>query len=88
MKENNITLIKKREYDPIDIENDYTLPDYITDVRKLVGYESKAKINNVYSTDGYFMFEGEVTYSVIVVCEDNSIKNLIYTEEFGFNAKL
>lgn len=87
MKENNITLIKKREYDPVDIENDYTLPDYITDVRKLVGYESKAKINNVYSTDGYFMFEGEVTYSVIVVCEDNSIKNLIYTEEFGFNAQ-
>ena len=79
MQENNVITIKKQEHDSLDLNNDYTLPDYIVDVRKLVSSDAKIRLNNVYRTDNCFIFEGEVTYSVVVICEDNCIKNLIYS---------
>ncbi len=85
MQENNIITIKKQLHDSLDLNNDYTLPDYIVDVRKLVSCDAKAVLNNVYRADGSLIFEGEVSYSVLVICEDNSIKNLIYSEDFTLN---
>lgn len=85
MQENNVITIKKQEHDSLDLNNDYTLPDYIVDVRKLVSSDAKIRLNNVYRTDNCFIFEGEVTYSVVVICEDNCIKNLIYSEDFTLN---
>ena len=85
MQENNIIAIKRQVYDAVDFNIDYTLPDYIVDVRKLVTYNVRAVINNVYRTDNALTFEGEITYTVVVICEDNSIKNLIYSEDFFVN---
>ncbi len=85
MQENNIVIIKKQTHETVDFNNDYSLPDYIVDVQKLVSCEAKAVLQNIYCTDNKFIFEGEITYSILVICEDNSIKNLIYSEDFSVN---
>ena len=85
MQENNIITIKKQTHEAVDFNNEYTLPDYIVDVRKLVSSEGKVVIQNVYRTGNTLTFEGEVVYSILVICEDNSIKNLIYSEDFTVN---
>ncbi len=87
MQENNIVVIKKQTHDSIDFNNEYTLPDYIVDVKKLVSCGTKAAIHNVYRTGNTLTFEGEVSYSILVICEDDCIKNLIYSEDFTVNGE-
>ncbi|MBQ3183212.1 MAG: DUF3794 domain-containing protein [Clostridia bacterium] len=85
MQDNHIISIKKQVHETVELNNDYTLPDYIVDVRKLVSCDARVVLQNVYGTANSFSFEGEVNYSILVICEDNSIKNLIYSEEFSLN---
>ncbi len=86
MQNNNIISVKKHVHETVELNNDYTLPDYIIDVRKLVSCDTRAVLHNIYHTDNTYVFEGEVVYTVLVICEDNSIKNLIYSEDFSINA--
>ncbi|MBQ4561023.1 MAG: DUF3794 domain-containing protein [Clostridia bacterium] len=85
MQENSIVSIKTLIHDAVDFNNEYTLPDYIVDVRKLIRCDGKAVLHNVYVNGDSITFEGEVTYSILVICEDDSIRNLIYSEEFMLN---
>lgn len=87
MQENNIISIKKQINGAIELNNDYTLPDYIVDVQKLVSCEAHAVIQNVYRTGDTITFEGEISYSILVICVDNTIKNLIYSEDFTLNSE-
>ena len=88
MQDNSVIIIKKRNHETIDINNDYTLADYITDVRKLVRCDTKVLLHNTYSNDTTVTFEGEVIYSILVICEDNTIKNIIYSEDFSLNSNM
>ncbi|MBR6514145.1 MAG: DUF3794 domain-containing protein [Clostridia bacterium] len=87
MQDNRIFSIKTKTTEPLTLNNDYTLPDYIVDVRKLLHYTAKAMLHNVYISGRALMFEGEVIYSAFVLCEDNSIKNIIYSDDFEAEIK-
>ncbi len=83
---NNFTLIKNPVCEGIDISDDYTLPDYIADVRKLVRMDAKCVLRNIFANASSLIYEGEVIYSVLVICEDDTIKNIIYSEDFSVNS--
>ncbi len=85
MQENNIILIKNQGHESVDFNNEYTLPDYIPDVSKLVRCDAKAVLHNVYKNDNSYCAEGEVIYSILVICDDSRINNIIYSEDFSVN---
>ncbi len=88
MQENTIITIKRCNHDILDINYDYTLPDYINDVRKVVRCNSKFILHNTYRNDSIMTFEGEVSYAILVLCEDDSLKNIIYSEDVSINSSV
>lgn len=85
MQENFINEIKNKTYDSVDINNDYILPDYIDDAEKLVRCDTKVIVHNIYSNDSFDSYEGEVVYSILVICQDNTIRSIVYSEDFSVN---
>lgn len=71
--------------DGLELNSDYNLPDYIDDIRKLDRYEVSSVIHNIFSNGSSVQCEGEVIYNILVICEDESIKNIIYSEDFAMS---
>lgn len=72
----------------LELNSDYNLPDYIDDIRKLDRYEAKVVLHNIFNNGSALQCEGEVIYNILVICEDESIKNIIYSEDFTFSVPL
>lgn len=55
---------------------EYDLPDYIPDIRRVLGCEAFADVKNEYRSDGVIRYDGDVVYSVTLLGEDDSISNI------------
>lgn len=83
MQSDNLILIKNTSRKTHDISNDYTLPDYIPDVKRLANTDTRAVLHNVYINHNSIVYEGEVIYTALLICEDECIRNAVYSEEFS-----
>ncbi|MBE6685680.1 MAG: DUF3794 domain-containing protein [Ruminococcaceae bacterium] len=64
---------------------DYILPDYIADIKKLVQCDSEAVLHNVFNNGNNLLCEGEIVYNVLCICEDDSLQSIIYSDTFTLN---
>ena len=83
MQTQNLILIKNTNKMQYDISNDYTLPDYIPDVKRLVNTDTRVILHNVFINHNSIVYEGEVVYSAVLICEDECIRNVTYSEDFS-----
>lgn len=88
MQVNEIITVKPSKKEYVEISNDYTLPDYIADVRKIVNSESKCRINNVYSNGADITYDGEITHNILVISDDDTLCNIVYSEDFSVNGNI
>lgn len=84
-KEMTVTSTLLRE--SIERNDDYILPDYISDIKKLVRCEASPVIHNTFNNGNSIQFEGEIIYNIIVICDDSTIKNIIFSSDFNFTTQ-
>ncbi|MBR5514996.1 MAG: DUF3794 domain-containing protein, partial [Clostridia bacterium] len=83
--ERYIDIAKIKLYESVDQNDDYILPDYINEIKRLVRCETKAELINVFNQGNSTVCEGEVLYNFLCICEDNQIQNVIYSSPFNIN---
>ncbi|MBE6573631.1 MAG: DUF3794 domain-containing protein [Ruminococcaceae bacterium] len=82
---NILTRTRTQHRETLERSEDYILPDYISDIKKLVRCVSEAKVHNLFNNGSTLACEGEVIHNILVICEDDSIKNVIYSDSFSVN---
>ena len=75
-----------------ELSDDFILPDYLPDVKKVVWVQAYPRLGNRFLGSGILEFEGAVAYKVLYIAEDNKVrcaaflsdfKNKIESEELG-----
>ncbi|MBQ7500942.1 MAG: DUF3794 domain-containing protein [Clostridia bacterium] len=66
-------------------KNEFVLPDYIPDVKKIAWYTACPEISGTYmnTADGRFEYEGRTVWTVLMICEDNSMKSAVFSDDFS-----
>ena len=78
------TLFKKR-FDTgsvCDVSEDFTLPDYQPEIRRVVGVRARATTDGKYLTGEEFEVDGGVTYTVIYVGADGEVHQASETSSY------
>ncbi|MBQ7160084.1 MAG: LysM peptidoglycan-binding domain-containing protein [Clostridia bacterium] len=60
-----------------ELTKEFTLPDYIPDVRRIVKSDARAALEETGRTGGGAGWECTVTFSVTLLCEDGTVRNVI-----------
>lgn len=63
--------------------NDFILPDYMPDAKKVVWTVAKPVIDGRFLGAGSLEFEGKVHYNVLYIDENNEIKSVRFTSDFA-----
>ncbi len=82
---NTFNILKEGKKEFCDLNNDYILPEYISDVYKIAGSDINCVITNTYINGSTITVDGEVTYNILLICDDDHIHNTIYTEDFSIS---
>ncbi len=61
---------------------DYILPDYLPDVRKIVAVFPDAVLKGRFMGSGTLEYEGEVRFKILYIAEDKSIKSALFITGF------
>lgn len=69
-----------------DQSEDFILPDYLPDVKKVISVFPLCSIKGRFMGSGTLEYEGEVSYRILYVADDHSIKSALFTT--GFDEKL
>ncbi len=65
-------------------ETDYTLPEYLPNISRIVKTDAKAKIKSKSIENGTVYVDGEVVYSVLYVSDfKNKLKSAVFSGEFN-----
>lgn len=65
---------------------DFILPDYLPDIKKIVGTFPSALIKGRFLGSGTLEYEGEVSYRILYVAEDKSLRSVSFLT--GFDEKV
>lgn len=70
---------------PTELSCDFTLPDYLPEIRKML--RTKARISPIsrYIGAGNAEFSGRVDYDIIYMCEDGSLASAPLGDDFSFD---
>lgn len=71
-----------------EIAEEFILPDYLPDIKRIIKAEAKPKIDGKFITPGKIDFEGEVTCHIIFCDDQNNVKNVSFTSVFSDNIEL
>lgn len=69
-----------------DQSEDFILPDYLPDVKKVIAVFPHCAIKGRFMGSGTLEYEGEVSYRVLYIAEDQSVKSVLFTT--GFEEKM
>ncbi len=65
-----------------ELSDDFILPDYLPDVKKVVHVKACARLGNRFLGSGVLEFEGAVAYKVLYIAEDNKVRCAAFLSEF------
>jgi len=66
-----------------EVSEDFILPDYLPDVKKVVWVNTSSSIDGRFVGAGTLEYEGSVIYRVFFITEDNSLANVVFTSSFS-----
>jgi len=66
-----------------EMNNDFILPDYMPDAKKVVWTVAKPVIDGRFLGAGSLEYEGKVYYNVLYIDENNQIKSVKFTADFA-----
>ncbi len=75
-----------RVYDGIkhtDISEEFILPDYLPDVKRIIRVDVKPKIDGKFISAGRVDYEGDVVCHILFCDEGNHLKSVIFTAAFS-----
>ena len=65
-----------------ELSDDFILPDYLPDVKKVVWVQACPRLGNRFLGSGILEFEGAVAYKVLYIAEDNKVRCAVFLSEF------
>lgn len=72
-----------RDMKTIELSNDYILPDYLADIKSVLYIKPAIHRNSRIVSDGKLEYDGELTYSVVFITEDEKIRSAIFDEAYN-----
>jgi len=69
-----------------DIAGEYTLPDYLPDIAKILSVRAVPTLGNKSAGDGTMEWQGEVHYNVVYVTTDGAPASAVFAEPFSGGA--
>lgn len=71
-----------------EINSDFTLPDYKSEIKKLISTKVRILPPKQYLGNSKANLEGEVVYKILYVGADNSLYSATLSDKYGFDADL
>ena len=65
-----------------ELADDFILPDYLPDVKKVVWVQACPRLGNRFLGSGILEFEGAVAYKVLYIAEDNRVRCAAFLSDF------
>ncbi len=65
-----------------ELSDDFILPDYLPDVKKVVWVEACPRLGNRFLGSGILEFEGAVAYKVLYIADDNRVRCAAFLSDF------
>ena len=65
-----------------ELSDDYSLPDYLPDIRKIVRVGAKPQLNGKYMNGEKVEFEGRVFYEILYISAENTLKTIAFDTSF------
>ncbi len=65
-----------------DLSDDFILPDYLPDMKKIVWAKACPRLGNRFLGSGVLEYEGAVAYKVLYISDDNTIRCAAFLSEF------
>ncbi len=65
-----------------ELSEDYIIPDYITDVKKVLHTFARPKMKSRYINGSKLIFDGEVIFTVLFLTEDENVKSITLTTPY------
>lgn len=81
-----IVLLGKENYKS-ELSEDYIIPDYISDVKKVLHTFARPKTKSRYINGSKLIFDGEVIYTVLLLTEDGAVKSVTLTSPYNNTAE-
>ncbi|MCL2213105.1 MAG: DUF3794 domain-containing protein [Oscillospiraceae bacterium] len=69
-----------------ELSDDFVLPDYLPDVKKVVWVDASASIDGRFTGSGSLEYDGSVMYRVVFISEENTLANAVFRA--GYNNKI
>ena len=82
-KSKHIMLGSKERTDSRDITAEYTLPDYLPDVNRLLRVGAKASIPEKYCSPDAVEYDGKLTFSILYASADSEIRNACFDTDYS-----
>ncbi|MDD4774591.1 MAG: DUF3794 domain-containing protein [Eubacteriales bacterium] len=70
-----------------EISEDYIIPDYISDVKKILHTFARPKMKNRYINGNKLIFDGEIVFTVLLLTEDNNVSSVSITSAYNNTAE-
>lgn len=87
--ENSTALMKVYEgVKHTEITDEFILPDYLPDVRRIIRVDARPKIDGKFITAGKVEYEGDVVCTVLFCDEENKLKTVTFTAPFSDKIEL
>lgn len=87
-KEISADAIVYRDRKKIELSNDYILPDYLADIKSVLYMKPVIHKNSKMITDGALEYDGELSYHVIFITEDDKIRSVSFDESYHGNIEM
>lgn len=71
-----------------ELSDDYSLPDYLPDIRKIVRVGAKPQLNGKYMNGEKVEFEGRVFYEILYISSENTLKVIAFDTSFEQNVPI
>jgi hypothetical protein len=65
-----------------ELSDDFILPDYLPDIKKIVRTEACPRLGNRFLGSGMLEYEGAVAYKVLYIADDNSVRCAAFLCDF------
>ena len=71
-----------------EIAEEFILPDYLPDIKRVIRADATPKIDGKYLSDGKISFEGEVACRMLYTDESNCLKAVTFNASFSDSAEV
>jgi hypothetical protein len=83
----DIMVLLGRENYKSELSEDYIIPDYISDVKKVLHTFARPKMKNRYINGSKLIFDGEVIFTVLLLTDDGTVKSVTLSSPYNNTAE-